>query len=59
MQITINTIYCFRQSGSNKPVVVALNFGENWQTIDLSSKYGLPEKLLVVAASIESQYVEG
>lgn len=49
----------FSQSASKKPIVVALNFGEAWQTIDLSSKFGLPEKLKVVEASIESQYTEG
>lgn len=47
------------QSASKKPIVVALNFGEGWQTVDVSSKFGLPEKLKVVVASIESQYVEG
>lgn len=50
---------CCSHSKSRKPIVIALNFGENWQTIDLSSKYGLPKKLNVVVASIESQYAEG
>lgn len=49
----------FSQSASQKPIVVALNFGDGWQTIDVSSKYGLPEKLKVVIASVESQYIEG
>lgn len=47
------------QSKSRKPIVVALNFGENWQTIDLSTRYGLPKKLKIVVASIESQYNQG
>lgn len=47
------------QSGSLKPIVVVLNLGKTWQTINLSAKYGLPESLKVVVASIESQYVEG
>lgn len=50
---------CCSQSTSQKPILVALNFGEAWQTIDLSSKFGLPQKLKVVVASIESQYSEG
>lgn len=45
-------------STSQKPIVVALNFGDKWQTIDLSSEYGLSDKMKVVVASIESQYNE-
>lgn len=47
------------QSESRNPIVVALNFGDKWQTIDLSSEYGVSSQMKVVTASIESQYTEG
>ena len=49
----------YSQSGPHKPIVVALNFGKTWQTINVSAKYNLPDALKVVVASIESQYTEG
>lgn len=57
--IITNSMIRFRQSDSNKPIIVALNFGESWQTIDLTSKYDISQKMKVVVASVESQYVEG
>lgn len=56
----LGDIYTYkRQKRSLKPIVVAMSFGNRWQTIDLSSKYDLPKRLKVIVASIESQYMEG
>lgn len=56
----LGDIYTYkRQSRLLKPIVVAMSFGNRWQTIDLSSKYDLPKRLKVIVASIESQYMEG
>ncbi|XP_031619924.1 maltase A1-like, partial [Contarinia nasturtii] len=53
-------IYTYkRQNDSLKPIIVALNFGNSWTTIDVSARYGVSESLKVVTASIESQYEEG
>lgn len=53
------TQYVISQSTQFKKLIVALNFGKTWQTINVSAKYGVPDILKVVAASIESQYKEG
>lgn len=47
------------QSTHLKQLIVALNFGKSWETINVSAKYGVPDLLKVVVASIESQYTEG
>lgn len=51
---------CFiRENTQLKQLIVALNFGKGWQTIDVSTRYNVPDLLKVVVTSIESQYKEG
>lgn len=47
------------QSENGQPIVVVLNLGQTWRTIDLTSKFDVTDRLKVVVASIESQYSEG
>lgn len=39
--------------------MVALNVGKRWRVVNISKRFGLPEKLRVVVSSIQSQYNEG
>lgn len=52
---------CFEhsQAPTSQPYVIVLNLGKEWKTVDVRTKFNVPQQLKVVTASIQSQYSEG
>lgn len=60
IKINLSKYLCVnRENIQRKALIIVLNFGKAWQTVDVSSRYNVPDQLKVLVASVETQYQEG